>query len=549
VSFEDVPFELKTHKTGVMVVPKAWIPVSNQAVLESLSRQAMQLATGLFEGTISEADFKRITGRIYPETSYFTFQTVTQREQTHGAMLSVFWLITGNHEAFIRQQPEDEQISSLSWSWIQAWMEANVKLNTAEAVDAALVFMAIHALGKIPEFRDELAPNLHEAHHDVILAHILRHSPEVVPSFLRLRGEYQCLIVDSLSVDFQFNQFLQAENVPANLVVVKEVLEPHGEEGFAFFCFRIFATMCGRLGYKSLEGSLFMTENQFQRFRPGLEALERLRKLDASSAFKTFLLQRASKTLVRFASSEHHAIARLLCICSAFDHESGDSVCEAFDELMANDKAALTSWLCCDGIRECPGYVLSEATTLIQQAQANHAVGLAAALQMLAKIQRHCEKVVRQSSQAHKKVIVHLEDVAAWTRECGPDPYEFSQASVSVRPITEFAGRSEALVLRVEVSKPSSTGTPRDTPVQRTNGVATNGTARPAPSIQTADLDKQPVLGPISPTSPPPRIVAHQNGLVFKPPSRTRHLAQVLRAQRRLAGEGQDEERRPVTRL
>lgn len=330
------------------------------------------------------------------------------------------------------------------------------------------------------------------------------------------------------------------------------MLEPHGEEGFAFFCFRIFAIMCGRLGDKSLEGSLFMTENQFQRFRPGLEALQRLLKLDASSAFKTFLLQRASKTLVRFASSEHHAIARLLCICSASDHESGDSVCEAFDQISANDKAALTSWLCRDGIRECPGYVLSEATTLIQQAQANHAVGLAAALQMLAKIQRHCEKVVRQSSQAHKKVIVHLGNLAAWTKECGPDPSEFSQASVSVRPSTEIADDDRSLVLRVEVSKPSSTGTGSTGTLSflRTNGVATNGTARPAPEIRTSNLDTQQAKGPVSPTSPPPRIVAHQNGLVFKPPSRTRHLAQVLRAQRKLAAAGQEEHSNgPVTRL
>merc|ERR1719203_1117153 len=118
--------------------------------------------------------------------------------------------------------------------------------------------------------------------HDIALAHVLTWKPEVVPSFSRLSKKYQRLILDSLSVDFQFSQFLQAENTPANLVIVKEKLKPHGDDGFAFFCFRIFAQMCGKLGSKSSKGSLFMDEPQFQRFRPGLDALQQLRTLDAA---------------------------------------------------------------------------------------------------------------------------------------------------------------------------------------------------------------------------------------------------------------------------
>lgn len=64
----------------------------------------------------------------------------------------------------------------------------------------------------------------------------------------------------------------QAENTPSNLVVIKERMKKHADEGFAFFCFRIFAQMCGKLGARSLRGSVFMTEAQFQRFKPGLEA-------------------------------------------------------------------------------------------------------------------------------------------------------------------------------------------------------------------------------------------------------------------------------------
>lgn len=176
------------------------------------------------------------------------------------------------------------------------------------------------------------------------LAHILENHSEVVPSFHRLSANYKSLIIHSLSIDFQFNQFLQAEIVPSNLVVVKEKLQQHGEEGYSLFCFRIFAQMCGKLGYKSNHGSLFMTESQFQKFRPGETSfsysLQRLRfgGLDAAEEYgcwpslqcplkafsmhvhhllltrdsvdlfgQAFLLLRGSKVLSRFASWQHQA--------------------------------------------------------------------------------------------------------------------------------------------------------------------------------------------------------------------------------------------------
>merc|ERR1719454_2863991 len=146
--------------------------------------------------------------------------------------------------------------------------------------------------------------------HDVALAQILQAKPEVVPSFSRLEDKFKQLIVDALSVDFQFSQFLQAENTPANLVVMKEKLKPHGDDGFAFFCFRVFAQMCGKIGSKSLKGSMFMTEKQFQRFRPGLDALQQLKTRDPQETYNNFLLQRGTKAMSRFASPEHQALSR-----------------------------------------------------------------------------------------------------------------------------------------------------------------------------------------------------------------------------------------------
>merc|ERR1719464_2541281 len=263
--------------------------------------------------------------------------------------------------------------------------------------------------------------------HDRALLHILETNAEVVPTYLRLSDKYQRLIKDSLSVDFELSQFLQAENVPANLSAVKDRLKPHGDEGFAFFCFRIFVQMCGKLGSKSLQGSLFMTEEQFLRFKPGLNALQQLRDLEAGPAYNAFLLLQGSKALSRFASPEHQALARLLCLGSATDQTHGDMLCKAFDELLPRERQRLTRWLAADGITERPGFVLCDAPVFLQHAQSNPEVGLVAALRMLVSVQQQCSV-----GWGVYKVYVHLEELAEWAQDAGESNGEFGAAILGV---------------------------------------------------------------------------------------------------------------------
>lgn len=449
VAFQDMPFELvRLNAVEALAIPKAWIPVTNAAVLGQLKKQAELLSEDLLNVRVSEGAFKDRIGRIFPELSYFTDSSLVYFDRTICSMLSVFWLITDRHDAFIRSQPEEEQLSRQSWAWIKEWMDQTVKLSSVEAVDATLVFMAVHALGKVREFREELARGFDEHTHDLALAHILETKPQVVPSFSRLSQKYKDLVVDSLSVDFEFSQFLQAENLPANLVVVKEKLKRHGDDGFAFFCFRIFGQMCGKLGAKSLKGSLFMTEPQFQCFRPGLDALQQLRTLDAEAAYEAFLRYRVSKALSRFASAEHQALARLLCLGSAFDYRGGDEVCEAFDRMPPSSRAALTKWLTSDGINVRPGYVLCHVPTMLHNAKANEAVGLIAAFQMLLNVQELCERTVPKHTA---KVVVNFAELADWAKEAGPDPGDFMKATPKLR----MESQTETRVYWVTVERPS----------------------------------------------------------------------------------------------
>jgi len=456
VTFQDLPFDLDRRKEyEAVVVPKMWIPVTNQAVLNELAEKGRQLARELLSKAMSERPFKASICKAFPELTYFNTSAEDKHAQTMCAMLSVFWLVMGQHEAFIRSQSEEDKLSQQSWAWIQEWIKETVKLNNEEVVDAILTFMAIHALGKITDFQEELAPDFDASRHDLALEYILRNKPEVVPSFMRLSPKYKSLVIDSLSVDFQFSQFLQAENVPANLVVVQEKLAPHGDEGFAFFCFRIFVQMCGKLGAKSLQGSLFMTEQQFQRFRPGLDALQKLKTNEAATAYNAFLLLQGSKALSRFASSEHQALARLLCLGSATDHASGDSVREAFDKLPAVERAQLTRWLIADGIINKPGYVLCNAPDLLRNAQVNPNVGLTAALRMMVRVQERCD-VTASMRLNIVKVYVHLSEIASWAHDAGAGDFEKARLEVRSEDLNDTRVYTVDVVRPVRTKKKGS---------------------------------------------------------------------------------------------
>merc|ERR1711971_629641 len=101
----------------------------------------------------------------------------------------------------------------------------------------------------------------------------------------------QRIIQSSLMAsEFNFGQFLQAENLPANLSVVKGLSKGDGSGSvLGFFLFKIFAAMCGILGMKSLEGSIFMTDKMYTNFKMGLDVLHHLDTEDAVQVYDRFL--------------------------------------------------------------------------------------------------------------------------------------------------------------------------------------------------------------------------------------------------------------------
>lgn len=154
--------------------------------------------------------------------------------------------------------------------------------------------------------------------------------------------------------------------------------------------------------------------------------------------------------MARFASPEHQALARLLCLGDAYDYDEGRSVCDAFDTLTLDERGALTRWLNSDGLSQRPGYVLCGATRLLQHAKNNPAVGLPAALRMLLRVQEECvSKTEQLPERPNVKVMVQLGELASWAKDAGPDPDAFLGAVLSIQ------SENQATLIHVGVSQTS----------------------------------------------------------------------------------------------
>jgi hypothetical protein len=171
-----------------------------------------------------------------------------------------------------------------------------------------------------------------------------------------------------------------------------------------------------------------MTEGQFQRFRPGFEALQQLRALDAGTAYNNYLLLlQGSKALACFTSPEHQALTRLLCLESANGEASESAVSEAFKELSPKERERLTRFLTADGLGARPGYVLRGAPELLKAACSNPRVGAAAVLRTLLRVQGKCSVGSRV-----RKVHLDLHGLAAAARDA-PESRDFMQVPLDLQ--------------------------------------------------------------------------------------------------------------------
>jgi len=233
---------------------------------KSKKGEAEVLAEKFLKSQLTEEKFLEEVNSIFLELQYFGKTNAPMKKKALGSLLAVYWICANLYDKFVRGQSQETRLTKTSWETLQHWTTGTVKLTETPAfVGAMLVYVGIMDLGKIKPFQSAFAPGYDDP--TAALAHVLEHSPIIIPSFFRLEENFQKVILQSMKAEFNFGQFLQAENLPVNLVVVKDLNADQSASKvnvLGFFLFRLFIAMCGLLGARSLEGSLFMIDKVTQ---------------------------------------------------------------------------------------------------------------------------------------------------------------------------------------------------------------------------------------------------------------------------------------------
>jgi len=391
-----------------------------------------------------EQEFVEMVNISFPELRYFQQADATEMKRELCGLLAVYWIVSDQYDKFVHNQVKEACLSNASWQKLQQWVQSVVRLKASpQTVWTMLVFVAIMSVGKIKGLRMAFTPDSEEFNEALIK--LLQEFSVALPSFARLDAGSQQLIMSCLvASEFNFGQFLQAENLPANLVVVKSI--SHGEGSIlGFFLFKLFAAMCGILGMKSLEGSLFMNEQMFKNFKVGLDVLNHLQHESPQQVYHRFLSERARSQGLAFdpGSKESRALARLACMSRAFDRSVGSEVLAVFRSLEDVDREQLVDFLDADGINVRPAFLLYKAPELLENGLTNPKVGLRRAVRMLLKIYSKSAQEYSASSDAVVTVIV--EELAAFAQKC-IDPEVFAATEFEISRSAGEKGNTQAVL-------------------------------------------------------------------------------------------------------
>ena len=453
------------------------LPQMPRQQLTRLSSAGLELGKKILNKSVSSSEFIATAKLVFPELSYFRGRSDTtpdssasvnlepseiEYRRTLGAMLSVFWVVSDNFEEFAASQNESVRLSRQSWDDIRQWTISKVSLTSPEAVDAMLCLMAIHDLGKLKDFRHDLASDYKD--HDAAMKYIINTTPEVLPSLCRLSDYYQYAVRTSMTIDFNYGQFLQAENMPQNLTSIKEMIADKGQAMLGFYLFHIFADMSGIMGAISLNGSLFMTETMYSNFGLGIRALSELAFKSPNEVYNAFLSERANSQGLRFEpTTADRSIARLACLSRVFEKNGGTEVLSAWESLEDSTKQVLSEHLSRTGISDqhSPAFLVYYAPAFMENCRKNPAVGLSRAMQFLARVYLAAEHAFSADETKHIKRGRHTPVVTIHIAEA---------AEIGKRSAIDFESVCFRIV-RSTGSRQMSEGTLRISPWKRRSGL------------------------------------------------------------------------------
>jgi len=389
--------------------------VSPEQSYKRAKEQLQDLAEGLLNKKVKVSEVAGSLSDSIPELmekrgTHDVFGQAVEREKSESCCISLMALVVGSYQDYTEPQPPQARLSENQWNQLQELVQWTQP--TASMIRAALVLLAIRALGKSKRILQQLPPNYHRPETAVIF--LMRTYPDVVPSVKSLDEEELELMSEALEVhkDFNLAQMLQGENVPASVFQLQEVIKRLGMEIFRFYILFLLGFMSGLAGG---QGSRFMTARNAGSVIAGVTTLLHILDSSPQAIYWSYIELRARQLNgMPCGSPEDMALARLACLARVQDQKGFKSIRQSWELLGLRERNTLVRHFLADGIDE-HAFVCEFLPDCVAKARDNRHIGLPLLLEVLVNLIEHLQGVEIKLSSEHqgvKMISVNLSDMA-----------------------------------------------------------------------------------------------------------------------------------------
>lgn len=315
-------------------------------------------------------------------------------KRTLRCLLTLKWVLTDDYDALTIDQAAPVKLAKEQFENLAFYTRQ--QLATPQAIDAMFVFLLINDFGKIKEVAQAVQDilQLESADHDVILAALLKNYEQFknfIPVFGRLTQQYQTKIERTQAADLNFGQFLQAENLPFNIVKALK-LSP---SDLHFFIIHSIFDIAGAAGAVPKRGSIVLIRPAYESIFLAKDALlwGLRRQLSALETYNLYLQNQAKRLGVNLQNDKapmvqklNYAILRLALMTRASSSENVKTLTTIFNTLEEGKKIVLINELNKNGITD-NGILVYYGPALLLNSKNNYGEqGLAKALILLENI-------------------------------------------------------------------------------------------------------------------------------------------------------------------
>lgn len=356
--------------------------------------------------------------RLFPELhqevgTHALFTSDAERFRALSCMMSALWLAADRYEDFTSGQPGKKKLRPEQWQQMQDFVRWTGIKERPDWMHGLLMYLAVKGLGRSKHLTMQLPKQCQQA--DSAVSKLLEEYLNVVPSFKILTEETSDLVasISELHESFVFGQFMQAENTPLSLQILRQRAAEQDEAAYKLFLFSALGMLAGIGATAGATHSPFLTEGTTVTVLYSLQALQKLQQRSSQEIYWSYLCHWGQSLALSTQTLEDLAFLRLACICRTRERSAMELAYSSWASLALSERQALTDFLLADGIHF-HAVLFSYLPDCFANAHKNRKVGLASMLILLVELVEITWTQLGISVLPHQ-VTVHLGDLAAFT--------------------------------------------------------------------------------------------------------------------------------------